>query len=122
MEQCIIDITDVLSPDLKSRSTVDDLLLFVRHKQQPKVKIDFSKVLFATRSFIDEYYNVFIKNNSATEGVEVQTVNVPADIQAIFNAVSKTQSGGMKPLDEKSTVVSFPTVKELNKYLSSLIM
>ena len=57
MNSITLDITDILSQDLKSRSTVTDLRVFIEHQQAENVMIDFSKVLFATRSFIDEYYN-----------------------------------------------------------------
>ena len=57
-----IDITTVLSPDLKSRSTVADLLLYVLNSNEQEIQIDFAKVLFATRSFMDEYYNTFVRD------------------------------------------------------------
>ena len=54
MNSITLDITDILSQDLKSRSTVTDLRVFIEHQQAENVMIDFSKVLFATRSYIDE--------------------------------------------------------------------
>lgn len=83
----IIDITTVLSQDLKSRSTVADLLLYVQNTHEQEVQIDFSKVLFATRSFIDEYYNTFIEDHGKLNGIKVESINLPEDIQYMLNVV-----------------------------------
>ena len=56
-----IDITSLLGADLKSRYAVKDLLLYINNTEADSVVIDFAKVKFATRSFIDEYYNVIMK-------------------------------------------------------------
>lgn len=122
MNSITLDITDILSQDLKSRSTVADLMAFVEHQQAEIVKIDFSKVLFATRSFIDEYYNQFIKNGGNILQKRVETIHVPDDIQSIIYAVSQTQQGQKKETTPKGTVTSFSSVKELNRFLTSLMM
>ena len=49
----IIDITNLLSADLKSRYAVNDLLLFINNTEGDDIVIDFANVKFATRSFID---------------------------------------------------------------------
>lgn len=122
MNEIIIDITDILSPDLKSRSTVSDLKAYIENLNADIIKIDFANVLFATRSFIDEYYNLFISNNSGFNSKEVKTINIPEDIQHIFNAVSQTQFGEKKDSTPRGTVLSFTSIKELNAYLVSLML
>ena len=72
-----IDITTVLSPDLKSRSTVADLLLYVLNSNEQEIQIDFAKVLFATRSFMDEYYNTFVNDHGKLNGIKVESINLP---------------------------------------------
>ena len=47
-----IDITSILSPDLKSRSRANDLMLFVKNSNESEVIIDFSKVMFAIMGFL----------------------------------------------------------------------
>ncbi len=47
-----IDITRILSQDLKSRSRANDLLLFIKNSNESEVTIDFRNVMFATMSFI----------------------------------------------------------------------
>jgi hypothetical protein len=48
-----IDITEILSQDLKSRMRAKDLKDYVDNIQENEIKLDFQKVNFATRSFID---------------------------------------------------------------------
>jgi hypothetical protein len=88
------------------------------------VKVDFSKVTYATRSFIDEYYNIFIKNHNTLENnIHVENINISSDIQAIFNAVSNTQNGeSKKRSSQNASVVSFTNVDDLNNFLSTLNM
>lgn len=87
-----IDIIDILSPDLKSRARVHDLELFIQNCGEKTVILDFSNVQFATRSFVDEFYNVFLKTPK-TNSVKVEITNVPEDVNMILEAVSCTQAG-----------------------------
>lgn len=112
-----IDITQILSPDLKSRVRVDDLMLFIKNSQEAAVVIDFSNVKFATRSFIDEFYNVFMKRPESLP-FKVKITNVPEDINMIFESVSHTQTK-VKTIPSDAPERSFKTVDELIQYLSS---
>ena len=111
-----IDITQILSPDLKSRPKVGDLKLFIENCGDKEVILDFSKVKFATRSFIDEFYNVFLKNPSLD--FEVKIDNVPEDIAAMLEAVSHTQPRA-KVIPSTADVVRFKTIQEAIAYFSS---
>lgn len=113
----IIDITQILSPDLKSRLRVNDLRLFIENSQEDAVVIDFSNVKFATRSFIDEFYNVFMKSPD-TLPFKVEITNVPEDINMILESVSHTQTRA-KTIPAHTPVRSFRTADELIKYLST---
>ena len=46
--------------------------------------MDFQGVKFATRSFIDEFYNLFLKTPEANT-FRVELNNVPSDIKAMLN-------------------------------------
>lgn len=113
-----IDITEILSQDLKSRSRASDLLLYVRNCNESEVMIDFQNVKFATRSFIDEFYNLFIKTSSSLP-FRVEIENVPEDIQAILTAVSNTQTRA-KTIQPSSRVRRFQNVEELLNYMNSV--
>ena len=112
-----IDITSVIAVDLRSRSTVHDLLQLILNSGEKKVVLDFSKVEFATRSFVDEFYNVFIKQ--PVKGVDIELANMPTDIKEMLEVVKQTQNG--KPIQEKITnVETFDTVEEFCDFCSQL--
>ena len=118
-----IDITSLLSPDLKSRTAVSDLLLYVKSLRDENVQIDFAKVQFATRSFMDEYYNTFVNDHGKLEGIKVESINLPDDIKYMLNVVSQTQTGKKIYEDPENTVVRrFDTVKELTDYLRTICL
>ena len=112
-----IDITDILSPDLKSRIRVNDLQLFIENSDENEVVLDFSNVKFATRSFMDEFYNAFLKTPEALP-FRVQITNVPEDIKMILESVSHTQLRA-KTIPAHTPVRLFHTTDELIQYLNS---
>ncbi len=115
-----IDIASILSPDLKSRMRAQDLKLLVANSGVDAVEMNFQGVKFATRSFIDEFYNLFLKtpeNNAFC----VKLINVPSDIKAMLDSVSRTQVHA-NVIPSQSQEVSFKDVKELLKYFSTVIM
>ena len=114
-----INITTILSPDLKSRLAVNDLYLYIQNTGSNEIVIDFSGVQFATRSFIDEYYNVIMKKTSAN--IKIETINIPDDIQVIFDVVKQTQHK-TKNIRLDSTVVKCATMEDVRKAFSSLLL
>ena len=112
-----IDITQILSPDLKSRVRAHDLDLFIRNSGEDSVMLDFSKVQFATRSFIDEFYNLFLKNPDDLP-YHVGITNVPEDINTILESVSHTQNH-VKVIPSHIPERSFRNVDELLRFLST---
>ena len=85
-----IDIAQLLSPDLKSRMRAQDLKQLIENSEADAVKMDFHGVNFATRSFIDEFYNLFLKNPEEN-AFRLELTNVPEDIKTILDVVSHTQ-------------------------------
>ena len=119
MNKTIIDISEIISPDLRSRFTVRDFDLYIQNLNVSDVVVDFSKVKFATRSFIDEFYNVFIKADA--NKVNVKLKNVSPDLQAIFEAVKQTQTRP-KSKDNTGSVVYFDSMEEINKFFNTLAL
>ncbi|WP_080905251.1 hypothetical protein [Parabacteroides sp. Marseille-P3160] len=118
MSNRIIDITTFAGRDLKSRITVSHLYNFISNHDKRYVKIDFGNVDFATRSFIDEFYNVFINNPD----IKTELLNVSPEIEAMFKAVKSTQR---KPKattkkNDADSVIEFSSISEASDYLSSL--
>lgn len=115
-----IDIADILSPDLKSRMRAQDLKVLIENSGANDVEMDFQGVKFATRSFIDEFYNLFLKTPD-TNAFTVELTNVPSDIKAMLDAVSRTQVRA-KVIPSQSLEVSFKNVKEFLNYFNTIVL
>ncbi|HOG41607.1 MAG TPA: hypothetical protein PLI69_03600 [Bacteroidales bacterium] len=109
-----IFISQILSDDLKSRSSVHTLYVALKSKYINELVFDFSNVNFASRSFIDEFYNVFIKEHRP------KLENVPDKIAVILDAVSRTQEENKKTITKKSKIKSFNSVDEFCSYMTSI--
>ena len=110
-----IDIAEIISPDLKSRMRAQDLKLFVENSGADAVEFDFRNVKFATRSFMDEFYNLFLKD---VRPCTVTITNVPEDIKAMLDSVSRTQvKANVIPSHTPERV--FKDVNEFLQYVSN---
>ncbi len=112
----LIDITSILSQDLTSRESARRLASCI--PSETDVVFDFRNVKFATRCFIDEFYNLFLKNPS-DQTYSIQITNVPEDINTMIETVSKTQNK-VKTIPETAHVKSFSTVDEFMQYMSGI--
>ena len=115
-----IDIAAILSPDLKSRMRAQDLKALIENSGADVVEMDFQGVKFATRSFIDEFYNLFLKTPE-TNTFRVELINVPSDIKAMLDSVSRTQVRA-KVIPSQSQEVAFKDVKEFLNYFSTVVL
>ena len=111
-----IDIATLLKPDLMSRFAVADLLLYIQNTGSESAVVDFAGVKFATRSFVDEYYNAIMLNQSS---IKIETVNIPEDIQAIFDVVQRTQHKE-KDIQLDATVVKCKTFADVQRVFSAM--
>ena len=112
-----IDVAKILSPDLKSRIRARDLKLYMENSEEVTFVLDLSHVEFATRGFMDEFYNLFMKDSKAN-GFSVTISNVPEDIKALLDAVSRTQVK-TTVVPSSTPEVTFKTVKEFMSFLGS---
>ena len=116
----IIDIAQIFSPDLKSRMRAQDLKLLIENSEEKEIELDFQGVKFATRSFIDEFYNLFLKNPKVNT-FQVKLTNVHEDIKTMLDTVSRTQVRA-KVIPSQTQEISFKNVKEFLNYLSSVAL
>ena len=91
--------------------------MLIENSKAYSVVIDFHGVKFATRSFIDEFYNVFLKTPGSLP-FKVEITNVPEDINMMLESVSHTQTRA-KTIPAHTPERSFRTADELIRYLSS---
>ena len=115
-----IDIAQILSPDLKSRMRAQDLRLLMENSGEDAFVVDFANVKFATRSFIDEFYNLFLKDPT-TNAFTLEITNVPEDIKAMLDVVSRTQVN-VKVIPSNTPEVMFRNVDEFLMYVNSLAL
>jgi aminopeptidase N len=119
MKDKVIDITAYIGRDLKSRIAVREFYDKISNEQRTTVKIDFRNVNFASRSFMDEFYNIFIAN--ADKNVEL--INLSAEIEAMLDAVKSTQHRAKNSANRISSHhddIRFSSISEANKYLEAL--
>lgn len=60
-------IKDLIGQDILNRISARDILEAVNNIDDDIVVLNFEGVLFTTRSFMDEFYNAIIKENSTTK-------------------------------------------------------
>lgn len=119
MEDKIIDITAYIGRDLKSRVAAREFYDKISNKQRTNIKIDFGNVSFATRSFMDEFYNIFIANAD----MNLELINLSAEMEAMLDAVKATQH---RPKNSANWIsfhhddIRFSSISEANKYLDAL--
>ena len=117
-----INIAEILSPDLGFRALARGFRQFVdeNYEVEEVVTIDFSGVQFASRAFMDEFYNLFLSPYAASScPVKVEVVNLPADIAALLEAVvrTNTQSRVHSVVTEsEASVIKFKSVEEMNAF------
>lgn len=110
-----IDITSILSQDLVSRPAAHDLWDYCIAVHEGNIVIDFSNVKFATRSFIDEFYNIFLKNSTSLP-FKLKLEHIPEDINIMISSVSRTQYRNhvIAPTQNR---IDFNSMEELFTYI-----
>ncbi len=118
MKVKVIDIAESVGQDLKSRIEVRVFHDKILNKTKTHVRIDFRNVNFATRSFMDEFYNMFIANAD----VNVELINLSPEIKAMLDAVKSTQHRPTKSAVKISSDsdIKFSSISQVNKYLEEL--
>ena len=119
MKDKVIDITAYIGRDLKSRVAAREFYDKISNEQRTNIKIDFGNVSFATRSFMDEFYNIFIANVD----MNVELINLSAEIEAMLDAVKATQhrpKNSANRISSHHDDIRFSSISEANKYLDAL--
>lgn len=98
--QHTILITSVLGNSLQTRLEINELLSSIRQLDASNITIDFTNVKFATRCFIDEYYNVIHKQSLT----HIRTINIPKNIRRTFKVVISTQHSTKSDINFENTI------------------
>lgn len=94
----------------KSISILKDQIILIKGK---KYIFDFSGISFISRSFADEFLK-YLKNSK----IKWSFKNTNADIQAILNAVKKSQES-TRSNTNYVTIEKFKSDKEIHQFLAS---
>lgn len=118
MKDNVINIAAFLGQNLKSRIVVRDFHDKILSQNMPAVVLDFKDVIFATRSFMDEFYNVFLCNNI----VEANLINLSPELEKMLNTVKDTQHKSAKAAIKvfPNSELKFSSISQVNKYLEKL--
>ena len=106
--------------DLISRTTARDILDYARSMNDNHIVLDFSGVVFISRSFADEFYGCFHSNEH--RGFEFEITNANNDVEAMLAAVSKTHGVVRKKSQNGSSINEFSpkTAEDFDAFMNLL--
>lgn len=105
-----VKVADILGRNLMSRALACDLRNFVVNSGE-KCNLDFSGVEFATRSFMDEFYNQLIKNQATSIS------GMSEELSALLSAVMATQKGAKSKFIDPAEI--YVSDSELDKFFAT---
>lgn len=115
-----IDITAVLGSELKSRTSARDFAKYLQNMKICDAQVDFAHVKSVTRSFMDEFYYLLIREGN-TQGVQLELINMGLQSQEFLKAVKITSDAPHRISAQSDARFLNPsTVKQLNEYLAGL--
>ena len=115
-----IDITTILGAELKSRTSARDFAKYLKNMRITKAQVDFSKVKSVTRSFMDEFYHLLVRQGNA-QGMHLKLVNMDRQAQEYLKAVMLTADAPRKTtMPDDARYLNPATVQQLSEYLSML--
>jgi anti-anti-sigma regulatory factor len=98
-----IVVKDSVSKDLITRNAARDFFSSLRKVKKGNIVLDFSGIVFMSRSFADEY--IIRKNNFKSSNIS--EVNVPDSVRKTLEAVSEA----------KTSWIELPKIKAQNLFM-----
>ena len=115
-----IDITTILGSELKSRTSARDFAKYLQNMQISTAQVDFSHVKSVTRSFMDEFYYLILREDNA-QGVQLELTNMGQQAQEFLQAVKVTADAPRKTMVSDGARFFNPaTIQQLSDYLATL--
>ena len=115
-----IDITTILGAELKSRTSARDFSKYLQNMDIKETQVDFSHVKSVTRSFMDEFYHLLVRENNV-QGVRLDIINMSKQAQEFLKAVKITADAPRRVATSDNVRFFNPaTVQQLNDYLATL--
>lgn len=115
-----VDITAILGQELKSRTSARDFAKYLENMQISQVHVDFSHVKSVTRSFMDEFYYLLVKEGNS-QGVQLDLINMNEQVQEFLKAVKRTSEAPRKAsAPDNARFLNPISVQQLSEYLATL--
>ncbi|MBQ7423621.1 MAG: hypothetical protein IJV19_02635 [Prevotella sp.] len=115
-----IDITTILGAELKSRTSARDFATYLRNMKVMEACVDFSRVNSVTRSFMDEFYQLLLKNGRMQD-TSIVLVGMGEQAEAFLKSVERTSTNPRPEVDNSNArFVNLQTVEQLSEYLESM--
>lgn len=115
-----IDITTILGNELKSRTSARDFAKYLQNMQIREADVDFLHVKSVTRSFMDEFYYLLVKEDNA-QGAKLELMNMGERAREFLKAVKQTADAPRKATQPDGARFLNPTtVQQFSEYLATL--
>lgn len=109
----VIKIAELIGTDVRSRSNAGIIQAEIDGEVN-EVIIDFSKVTFVSRSFVDELCNIMEKCNN------VKLENTTLFIQSMIDAVKQGRNQKRVRSSDDSEIKEFEDIESLSSFLSTI--
>lgn len=109
----VIKIAELIGTDVRSRSNAGIIQAEIDGEVN-EVLIDFSKVTFVSRSFVDELCNIMEKCNN------VKLENTTLFIQSMIDAVKQGRNQKRVRSSDNSEIKEFEDIESLSSFLSTI--
>lgn len=115
-----IDITTILGGELKSRTSARDFAKYLQNMEISRAQVDFAHVKSVTRSFMDEFYHLLVRDDNA-QGVQLELINMDTPARELLKAVKITADSPRKAtVPDDARFLNPATVQQLSEYLAAL--
>ncbi|UKJ06243.1 STAS-like domain-containing protein [Solitalea lacus] len=110
-----IRLTDLLPNTLDTREGASKLVHVIKEelKDNNKIELDFSDVVFMSRSFADQFHKEI---NTGDNKFDIVFKNIDYSITEMLAIVSKTQTH-RKPINKSYQVLSFNELSKMSDFI-----
>lgn len=108
-----LKIADLISPDIRSRANMNIIRSAIDGIKEG-VTLDFSGVIFVSRSFTDELYNVMKENKN------VSLVNMSDFVKSMLEAVTDGRNSKRVFRQNESEIKEFKDMSSLSSFLATI--
>lgn len=109
----IFKISDLISNDIRSRANADIIRSAIDGIKE-NIVLDFSGVVFVSRSFTDELYNVMEENSN------ISLVNTSAFVKTMIETVTNGRKSKRIFKQSKSEIKEMEDMNSLASFLSTI--